>query len=368
MKVATTTTTRRSPTRRNILYSGILGVILVLVSVWETRHLESVHQVFDLASYSAEMSAAPAVPSLRFLKTESPGWSVFNSTSTMPLYHDRGFKCRWERYESERNPGKSAEMCVHTSLDLISERIAKTGHWRDCLSVSRQYHASMRATRKKRSKESTLYHLEIGANIGACVVELLLSNDHVHIVAFEPFPKNVFCLTSTLLRNADFVRRVTVYPVALGSTPGSMQIAMQQRQNLGSVRIYTDKADLVRQQHLFARRYPVDGKVETIAVERLDDLLATTHQDSVVVPFAKLDAQGYECAILDGMPNLLSSIPRIINEVELESLSSYPNCSGQLLFERLRKVGMTLYWYRESGRLHPLPDEEQNINVVGVRP
>ena len=42
-------------------------------------------------------------------------------------------------------------------------------------------------------------YLDIGANIGACIMTMLLASD-AFIVAFEPNPANLFRLTSTLLK------------------------------------------------------------------------------------------------------------------------------------------------------------------------
>ena len=63
-----------------------------------------------------------------------------------------------------------------------------------------------------------LCYRPVGANLGACVFEMLFSVPDVLIVAVEPQPLNVFRLTSTLSQlDWEKRKRVVVFPVALGS-------------------------------------------------------------------------------------------------------------------------------------------------------
>ena len=60
-------------------------------------------------------------------------------------------------------------------------------------------------------------YFEIGANIGSCVMEMLLSTDDAKIVAFEPHPRNQFVLKSTIKRlPQELQRRVAFFPIGLG--------------------------------------------------------------------------------------------------------------------------------------------------------
>ena len=53
----------------------------------------------------------------------------------------------------------------------------------------------------------------------------------------------------------------------------------------------------------------------------------------------KLDAQGFECRILDGMPHTLPRIERILFESDNRLLSAF-QCSSQTLFDRLSQGRM----------------------------
>ena len=126
-------------------------------------------------------------------------------------------------------------MCLARG-DMISEHIAAKGRWRDCglhvrlwqgldggLNLPRASHGAglklnwLPLPVAGRDPEGVL--LEVGANIGACTVELLLRT-RAKIVALEPSPVNLFYLTRNLKllarRYPMVARRVVVLPVGAG--------------------------------------------------------------------------------------------------------------------------------------------------------
>ena len=105
-----------------------------------------------------------------------------------PLLHPMGRPCKWQR--TDLGP-----MCLHAEPDTISDFIKREGRWGECDKLAdRVVH--------ERTKRGVDLHapggwaLEIGANLGACTLLLLLAN--ASVVAFEPSPINLFYLTSTL--------------------------------------------------------------------------------------------------------------------------------------------------------------------------
>ena len=345
--------------------TGVVRFVLVFAVValnylWRKQgQLKSVEIGSDAATSSNENSNTRTQkvriqhPYLNLLKTETKDWKVFDASSTVPLFHDRGYECRWSKYRSQYS-GKAAEMCLHQGAELISDQIEKKGHWNDCFSVSRQYHASFYNNHTK----FVPLHLEIGANIGSCTMELLLSNPDVHVVAFEPFPKNLFSLSSTLLRNPSLHQRVTIFPIALGSERKDIQMITEASTNMGTARLYAEPGKKP------ATRIGVN-EPESIHVERLDEIL--TIPKEIVVPFLKMDAQGSECSIVEGMRPLFPRIARLITEVDLALLADFKNCSASILLQQLRTEGMDLYRYFNSGGLGQV-EETKNSNVVGIRP
>lgn len=79
---------------------------------------------------------------------------------------------------------RKAEMCLAPSTEHISWKIRSIGHWQDCEWLTRMWHL--------RAKEYDLF-VEVGANIGACTLEMLLSTN-ASIVAIEPSPVVRGCL------------------------------------------------------------------------------------------------------------------------------------------------------------------------------
>jgi FkbM family methyltransferase len=94
----------------------------------------------------------------------------------------------------------------------------------------------------------------------------VLHTTDASVIAFEPSPKNLFRLTSTLLSLPEEMKnRVTLFPVALGDRPATAAI-MANPSNAGNTQVKRSDEDQGR-----------DGaNVEThdIPVERLDDLLS----------------------------------------------------------------------------------------------
>ena len=76
--------------------------------------------------------------------------------------------------------GNSTEMCVHNIRDFVSDAIRRKGRWADCDPLPKLWNEA------KTGAKNEVY-VEIGANIGSCVMEMLMSTD-ANIVAFEPTP------------------------------------------------------------------------------------------------------------------------------------------------------------------------------------
>ena len=349
---------------------------------WEVQQLQFSEALYNSDPWSKEDGFS--IGSLHLLKTKGQGWTIFNSTSTSPLFDNRGYQCDWTSYkraasdndndDDKRTTTRHADICLHAGQDVVSDSIKVRHTWPDCLAVSMQYDRALQVVSKgidgQQKQRSPFFHLEIGANIGACVVDLLLSNDDVHIIAFEPYPKNAFALTSTLLRNSALHRRVTVFPVALGRRfEEELQMALEQPTNYGSARVYpntttTTTTTMLRQQQQ-DKTSTVSDEIVTIPTERLDNLIAVESPTTIVS--AKLDTQGSECHILDGMKGLLSNISRLSIELEQETLKQFDDCSRELLLDRLRRANMDIFRYRGYKRLVPLPEREMDMMVVAVR-
>lgn len=186
--------------------------------------------------------------------------------------------------------GVRPRYCIRNYTDVVSSQIKQRGHWADCTVLPTMWD-KLPCPADKPNCAKGLY-LEIGANIGACLLMMLSKGDVAHAMAFEPNPANLFYLTSSVMANPSVSDKLSLYPVALGSRSGSHAIYTQ-RGNAGNTVL--DKPIQANKQSV--------GEVQVVT---LDDLMMS----STLPPYihlAKIDAQGYEVKILEGASKLLSS-------------------------------------------------------------
>eukprot|EP00977_Amphora_coffeiformis_P002464 scaffold464_cov181-Amphora_coffeaeformis.AAC.2 len=246
-------------------------------------------------------------------RTAGDDWKV------NPEPNDLNYKCKWIDFVS--TSGKAAKFCGHSDPDGVTTTIEKRQRFHHCNVLPTMW--------KQAPKKSNSIYLEIGANIGACVMEMLLSTD-ARIIAFEPHPKNLFVLQQSIAAlDQSYQDRVVLVPVALGpeSTTNTIYAA---EGNMGNSVVGKIIKDNNRQ------KFSTDNQF-TIHVERLDSILS----EQADVAFVKLDAQGYECNILEGISNNLA---QQIHKVKFEVAPKWLKAQGcSDLMSRFRNKGYTLF-------------------------
>ncbi len=238
------------------------------------------------------------------------------------VYPVSGKECKWVTFYKN-----NYKMCIHIGKDTVSNEIEKTGKWRDCDILSTLW----------KSEKGNGEYVEIGANIGACMMEMIANTD-AKITVFEPNPSNLFCLTSTKEGLPTDVRsRITVYPFALGENKGSSVLYSSKANKGNSVvgkRVSGGSREVFDEYHIEVRRY--DGVIPHKKVKLM-----------------KMDAQGYECNIVNGMG---SYIPNVIKtEIANKWLSAHDNCSDERLFELFHANDMIVYSEDNKILPHPKP-------------
>jgi FkbM family methyltransferase len=261
-------------------------MFLAVVFIVSVAVLTSQGATTDYSFVSFSAASTPIVEADIIKKRQGDGWEVWDGQTVLHENRaDMTFECRWVQFTPSLDLNKHIPMCVHKERDIVSTTIIRRGRWSDCDDLPILYN-------KRANPEVNIFHIEIGANIGACVMEMLFSTD-ARIVAFEPNPKNLFCLTATLSKLDEELRnRVTLFPVALGEKTGSSTINMA-KGNFGNSVVSKIVKDTASQEFL----PPLPIQVET-----LDDLLDPSHLNAGLV---KMDAQGFECYIMNGMPAVL---------------------------------------------------------------
>ena len=251
------------------------------------------------------------------MRKSGEGWAIVDWTDGIK---GSKFTCQWATFTSRS--GVSIEFCTHPFRDIVSDAIRRSHSWGDCHILPELW--------KNATKQQNSIYLEIGANIGACLFEMLLSTDAT-IIAFEPHPMNQFNLRSTMSRlKPEYQNRVVLVPIALGDAKAKSVIHSAYN-NLGNSNIGIFVEDYGNQTAPNSYKFDV-------VVERLDTIL---NPDNIHIPLMKLDAQGFECKIMEGMDY---EIADTIKEVKFEYAQKWltaQNCTD--LLQRFRDFDFELY-------------------------
>jgi FkbM family methyltransferase len=177
--------------------------------------------------------------------------------------------------------------------------------------------------------------LDIGANAGYySLLAARLVGAAGHVFAFEPLPRTRQLLQSNTRLN--HFRNVTIREEALSDENGFATFFQAPDDHTG-------KSSLL----------PVTSYATTrrVATARLDDLLPAQS-----VTLVKIDVEGVECRVLDGMTKCLSRCrPDLIVEV-VEEYLRFSGESRLSLYSRLSQYGYRMYMIGDSC-LVPLDEE-----------
>ena len=152
-------------------------------------------------------------------KASGNPWKLVDWSNPLSLEEETLFKCTMTNFVSSATK-ETAPMCVHEN-DWVSHNIKSNGNWADCnlLPVLWNY-----VSKEESDAYKLLFYVEIGANIGSCVMEMLLSTN-ANIIAFEPHPMNVFNIKKTVsLLDRSYQDRLLLFPIGLGSESAASTI------------------------------------------------------------------------------------------------------------------------------------------------
>eukprot|EP00756_Hemistasia_phaeocysticola_P053489 Hpha_TRINITY_DN2917_c0_g1::TRINITY_DN2917_c0_g1_i1::g.19643::m.19643 len=197
-------------------------------------------------------------------------------------------------------------LCVYTKEDVISSFFIQDGRWRDCRELPQLY---AKATRGLKKDERGVV-VDVGANIGACSMELAAKGAKVY--AFEPVSSSFDLLNRSVSLN-NFGDRFELYPNALGYFRGRRQIKIEVGNYGNSILTSWDRV------HENDRWHQTKFEKEEVDLGRLDDFVREK------VHLLKLDCQGYEVRVLRGATKLVKNYgvemvraeidPRLLNAV-----------------------------------------------------
>lgn len=251
-----------------------------------------------------------------------PSWEE-ESKKERNISGDEGL-VRWANFTS--TTGVTRQMAIHPHFDFISRSINRQHHWVDCDILPSMWNETQGRMGKRN------IYVEIGVNIGSCVMEMLLSTD-APIIAFEPHPKNQLCLKKTIARlEPELQNRIVLVPIALGDEQGSSTI-YSAKNNMGNSVV----GQIIKDYD--AQEFNEEAQFE-IQIERFDSILKLNSMD-VDIKLMKLDAQGYECRIIHGMG---THLPQSIQTIKFEAAQKWTdgqNCTD--LLPRFRELGFDIY-------------------------
>jgi FkbM family methyltransferase len=137
--------------------------------------------------------------------------------------------------------------------------------------------------------------VDVGANIGSITVQALVSGGFARAIAIEPDPHNFAILKRNIAING-LSDRVHLVHAAAGSQAGQATL-VKDRRNLGA-------------HSVLAHAVPSPGERITTPVYRLDDIIEQAGVRAADIALIKIDVEGHELEVLEGMPRLrAASVP-----------------------------------------------------------
>ena len=170
-------------------------------------------------------------------------------------------------------------------------------------------------------------YVDIGGHIG---FHSLLARSYVgptgRVLAIEPQPYNCNCILENAKLNG--FGNITVQVAAIGSEPGFVNLALQPGDDR-SVLSLLDSVSAEKVATAVHFRVPVLPLKTALAQQQIER-----------VKVLKIDVEGYECAVLDGLAEIADRIEHVIIEILPPSLA---RADSGPVFERLSRMGFTVW-------------------------
>ncbi len=174
--------------------------------------------------------------------------------------------------------------------------------------------------------------LDIGANIGytATVFAAALKTDS-KVYAFEP-DRQTFSLLKEVIRSKNLSGVVEAFNTAVGSSDGELRF-WHNEEHSADHRVVTES---------FSSSCPDETKISTVPVTTVDTFVRSHNLRNI--SFIKIDVQGYELAVCEGMKGTLEEFPEacVCLEHSPESLIELGFEPGEII-DFFRSRGYQLY-------------------------
>ena len=264
----------------------------------------------------------------RYLLQSGDGWQMWDRQS-IPVKNAQDVVCEWATIRSRDGTTK---MCTYPKEQdrFVSSEIQRLGKWHECGKLVEMWKMN-KPVGVENDNEEDEFFVEIGVNIGACLMEMLLSTK-AKIIGFEANPRNAAQVATTLMAQPKDMRdRVAFFPIGLGNkvTTGVIHRAADNQGNSVVNSIVQD----FKSQKMLA---PIP-----IQLERLDNILPgynKQNKNNKAIRLIKMDVQGFECNVMDAGMGVFQSARALKTEVAKPFLDAQ-NCSVDGLLERIEAAG-----------------------------
>lgn len=162
--------------------------------------------------------------------------------------------------------------------------------------------------------------IDVGANVGQFTVATSKIFGDIQIYSFEPLPACV----QELQRNVYGIKRIVVYPFALGET---------ERDTRFCINSHTQSSSILPLTSIHCSAFPKAQEEQTITVKisTLDLVFANVEFQHPVL--LKVDVQGYEAQVLLGGEETLRRVDFVIVEVSFKAMYK-----GELIFRDILRA------------------------------
>jgi FkbM family methyltransferase len=189
--------------------------------------------------------------------------------------------------------------------------------------------------------------LDIGANCGYTALVFAGSNAK-KVYAFEPDPDNLNAIKAIVTRKS-LSQTIVIVPAAVGSEDGSLQLW----RNLGHHADHRIATESFKAEHQDTAQTTI-----TVPVVSIDSYLEKNRINDEVT-FIKIDVQGFEPPVCQGLIRTLERFPEIsvaleYCPVQIDELGF----SSSDLLSFFRSKGFTLYLMKRDGSLSTFSNED----------
>lgn len=235
--------------------------------------------------------------------------SLIQDLDRYHLIETNGYKM----YVDTEDPGLSAELLSYGVRELRS---------------TIRFKAELRELAERIDGEITI--LELGMNIGYYgLLEAQVLGSDADIHAFEVSPSNADLASRNIDLNG-FEDRVTIHQCAVGADSGSVQVELTERSNRN--RINSGFRDVIPEE--------VVDEIETEKIS-VDEYLENEQIDPTDVNVVRMDVQGYEWKVLQGMTSVLDADSPLLLFIETHP-SFIDREKQQVVIDHLKRGNLDL--------------------------